>query len=300
MGHNIRKHWKLSLKSTLFYAHRWYCTYSWPGWIKLHEPQTFTLSQGRRKGLGESSQVGKLKVCFGKCTCFSFTSTPLRPLMLAEEAETRKIPEAKLSTCSYRGQRRITVTTEDGKWKKGNETQSSTRRQIHHVDKHEIKGDHKAGVRQMTCVSDEKQAKDSTGRQWRWFQLFKNQNKIGWSLNKILRYWIKIANRDIQGKPFSNLIHRRTAWQAKRVPDNHREWKYSAIKARWATGRRDEPTQQENRKFREFFWVNNEIQTPHCSLRKQDDCLTLCPNHQHLPPLRRGTPVTAPYSCLAT
>ena len=52
--------------------------------------------------------------------------------------------------------------------------------------------------------------------------------------------------------------------------------------------------QQENRKFREFFWVNNEIQTLHCSLRKQDDCLTLCPNHQHLPLSPKRDPSNCP------
>lgn len=170
-----------------------------------------------RKGGKDWGKVYRLeswKVCFGKCTCFSFTSTPQRPLMHCRrnrntentwsQTEHTLLPRAAKNNSDCNTLK--TLTTEDGKWRKANETQSSTRRQICHVDKwnkdtHKIKEDHKERVHQTTCMSVKKQAKDSTGRQWRWFQLFKNQNKIGWSLNKILRYWIKIAKQRYSRKP---------------------------------------------------------------------------------------------------
>lgn len=204
---NFSKHWNLSLKNLLFFKHVNGTVHTvWPGWVKLHEPQTFPLSQGSRKGLGESSQVGKLKSLFWKVHLFFIHQHTLTPFDACRrnrntentwsQTEHMLILGAAENNCDCNTLKTL-ATTEDGKRRKASETQSSTRRQIHRVDKHRIKGDHEARVHQTTCVS----AKDNTGRQWRWFQLFKNQNKIGWSLNKILCCWIKIAQQRYSRKP---------------------------------------------------------------------------------------------------
>lgn len=114
------------------------------------------------KDWGKVHRLESWKVCFGKCTCFSFTSAPLTPFDACRrnrntentwsQTEHTLIPGAAENNCDCNTLKTL-ATTEDGKRRKASETQSSTRRQIHHVDKHKIKGDHEAGVHQTTCVS---------------------------------------------------------------------------------------------------------------------------------------------------